>query len=78
MACMHAYILFKQKYFGHIILAKNMLPNVFKCMHYLTMRDFIDTTGFMCVFIGVSFNLQICVSYHVLFYISMFMVLCML
>ena len=52
---MYAFILFQQKYFSHIILTKNTMPYVFKCMQYLTMRDFIDTIGqVVCVFLLVS------------------------
>ena len=67
----HAYILAE-------ILSHIILPHVFICMLYLTMHDFIDTTGGMCVFVSVSFNLQICVPYHWRIYTSMFIVLCML
>ena len=67
------------EYFSHIISAKIFCLmflsacNTLLCAILLTPQD----RWYVC-FISVSFNLQICVFYHLCFYISIFIVLCML
>ena len=54
----HAYVyIILAEIFQSYCFSKNIFPYVFKCMLYITMCDFIKI-------ISVSFNLQICVSYH--------------